>query len=303
MQMVKRSNFIYDGWLPISDFRIEALRKAVRKVDQALSIFSLQGRVSFSWEPKYNPMDISTPLSYHFEHQHIQGIEQLSHFTESLTNASDSRSLFRSVAWLSQSLRLTEPAARFLFSILAIESLATYIEEKAADGSVFAELRSVQITKSKRKEQREECIKITLDNLLSESPTEAVNSAYFNCIAGIKKRLKTHLERVFIDDPEPVDLLFNTKVEGKTLYDLRHEIAHGTVDALSEAQREMIYSRVWDVERLARRYILNVLELIQGKSVLVKQMNGSLNIPLENMIISSERMYSGPIHMAQIYID
>ena len=159
MQMVQRSRFIYDGWLPISNWQAEAVRKAIRKIDQALSIFALQGQVSFSWEPKYIPIDKSQPSSYHFEHRHIQEIEQLSHFTESLSYA-DSRALFRSVAWLSQSLKLTEPAARFLFSILAIESLADYIEEASTDDSVFASLRSMSshITKPERKAQREECI-------------------------------------------------------------------------------------------------------------------------------------------------
>jgi hypothetical protein len=302
MQMAQRSRFIYDGWLPISDWRIEAVRKAIRRIDQALSIFALQGRVSFSWDPKYNPINMSQSSSYHLEHRHIQGVEQLSHFTESLTDAADSRAFFRSVAWLSQSLRLTEPAARFLFSVLAIESLATYIEEEAADDSVFAQLRSLHLTRPKRKAQREECIKTTLDNLLNANPTEAIKSAYFNCIIGIKQRLKTHLERVFVDDLAPVDLLFNTKVEGKTLYDLRHAIAHGTADALSEAQREIIYARVWDAERLARRYIVKVLELVMGKSLFVQQMTSSLYHPIQNAIISSERMYKGPTHMAQIYM-
>jgi hypothetical protein len=302
MQMVQRSRFIYDGWLPISNWQAEVVRKAIRKIDQALSIFALQGRVSFSWEPKYIPIDKSQPSSYHFEHRHIQEIEHLSHFAESLTDA-DSRALFRSVAWLSQSLKLTEPAARFLFSILAIESLVGYIEGESTDDSVFASLRSMSshLTKPERKAQREECIKSTLDCFLNADPTKAISSAYFDCITGITQRLKAHLERVFVDDSASVDLLFNTKVEGKTLYDLRHDIAHGTADALSEAQREIIRARVWDAERVARRYIAKVLESVTNKSLFVQQMTASLYLPVQNSVISNERMYRGPTHMAQIY--
>lgn len=245
---------------------------------------------------------LSSGDTYQFEHQHIQSIEKLSHYTESL-DAVDSAALFRSIAWLSQSLRLKEPAARFLFCVLAIESLATYIEEEAADNSVFAPLKCSQLNRSQRKSQREECIKNTLNDYLNKNPEEAIKSAYFDCIMGIKRRLKMHLEKVFVEDLESVNLLFNTKVEGKTLYDLRHTIAHGTMDALSEAQREMIYNRAQDAERLTRRYILKVLELVMGKSVFVNQINLHLIFSPESFTISSERMYSGPTHMAEIYID
>jgi hypothetical protein len=34
--------------------------------------------------------------------------------------------------------------------------------------------------------------------------------------------LKAHLERLFTSETEPVTLLFEQKVEGKSLYDLRH---------------------------------------------------------------------------------
>lgn len=298
MMMHQRSRFVYDGWLPISDWRIKAVRKAIRKIDQALSIFSLRGRASFFWEPKYIPIDESKPSSYHFEHQHIKEFEKLIDFVNSLSDE-DSKALFRSMAWLSQSLRLTEPAARFLFSVLAIESLATYIEKESRSDSAFKPLRSSQLTKSERKEQREKCIKDTLDYLLATDPVKAINSAYFDCVIGIKKMLKEHLERVFADDPASVDLLFNTKIEGKILYDLRHIIAHGTADILSEVQREKIYDRVWDAERIARKYILKVLELVVGKSLFEEQMTASLFIPVT--VISNEQMYKGPIHMAQIY--
>jgi len=299
--MRKRSRFIYDGWLPISDWRIDNVRKAIRRIDQALSIFSLQEEVSFSWKPKYNPVEMSPSSYIHFKHQHIQEVEELIHFTESLTNEDDSKALFRSIAWLSQSIRLTEPAARFLFSILAIESLADYIEKSAKDDSIFAQLKSSHLTKTERKARREECIETTLDKHLKADPRKAIDLAYSNCIKGITQRLKTHLETMFGNESEPVDLLFNTKVEEKTLYELRHTIAHGTADALSETQREIIYARVWDAERIARLYILKVLERVVGKPLFVQQMTASMNIHLDNVIITNEKMYKGPIDMASVY--
>jgi|SRR5215813_576840 len=74
--------------------------------------------------------------------------------------------------------------------------------------------------------------------------------SYFNCVVGIKQRLKAHLERLFTSEAEPVALLFEQHVEGKPLYELRHTIAHGTADALSAGEMEGIRQRVWDVERI-----------------------------------------------------
>ncbi len=128
MQMQRRSRFIYDGWLPISDWRTEAVKERIRQVEGALSVLALLGRINFSREPKYMPIVPSEHSSYHFERGHLEEVNQLSHLFDSFPSA-DAKAILRSIAWLSQSLRLSEYAAQFLFSILAIESLAIYIEE------------------------------------------------------------------------------------------------------------------------------------------------------------------------------
>lgn len=201
------------------------MREAIRKIDEILTIFSIQERIWFTWELKYIPSQIY-PSSHEIEDQHIREIRNLSRFISSW-NDDDSKAFYRSVAWLSQSLILPQPAARFLFSILAIESLVAYIEKKSASDSAFKPLRSSQLTRWERKEQREKCIKNILDHLLATDPTKAINSAYFDCVKGLRKMLEGHLARVFANDPEPVELLFKNKIEGKTLYDLRNAVAHG----------------------------------------------------------------------------
>ena len=87
-----------------------------------------------------------------------------------------------------------------------------------------------------------------------------------DCELGIKQRLQSHLANVFQGDTEPVDLLFNIKVDGKTLYELRSDIAHERIDSLSEEQRRVISMRGWDVERIARTYLLKILKTITGKA-------------------------------------
>jgi hypothetical protein len=73
--------------------------------------------------------------------------------------------------------------------------------------------------------------------LLQSNKTEAIKTAYFDCVIGIKRQSETDLKHVFGSDTEPIELSFGEKVEGFSLYDLRNIIANATVDALSESQR------------------------------------------------------------------
>jgi len=295
MKMVGESRFIYDGWIPIQTWDEQNVRKAVRNIDEALSVFCLRGRTFFDWEPKYPAPDESTSI-YKFESRHFQELEEITRILDSLGQG-DRNALYRSLAWLSQGLRLNEPAARFFFSILAIESLATYIEEKAQDDSPLVVLRTRPFTEA----EREKCIEDCLLENLQDNPTEAIRRAYFDCVVSITQQLKRHFRHVFQSDPELFTLLFEQKVEGKSLYDLRHDVAHGSADALSEVQRERIQQRVWDAEKVARRYILTVFETALGAQPFSKGIKAALWLGIQNSVVSSEDMYQGPTHMAVLY--
>lgn len=236
------------------------------------------------------------PSSHKIEDEHIREIKNLNEFIESWTD-DDSRAFYRSVVWLSQSLILPQPTARFLFCILAIESLATYIENKATNESIFSTLK---VSCVRDKEEREKCIEDNLNRFYERNRIGAIESAYFEYVQlSIKKMIEGQLKRVFADDLKQINLLFKIKIEGKTLYDLRNVIAHGGIDALSDLQRQRISDRIWDIERIARQYLVNVLKLIWNKSPFVQKMIKSMHIPFQ--IVSHEDMYKGPIHMAQIY--
>lgn len=302
-RMMEYSRFVYDGWIPISAWHIDSVREAIRSVNEILTIFSIQERIWFTWEPKYmvtshKIYDQHYPSSHQVEDQHIQEIKDLSEFLYSWSK-DDSRAFYRSVAWLSQSLVLPQAPARFLFNILAIESLATYIERESAIDSVFRPLRSSPLTESERKQQQEKCIKNVLDQFLPTDPARAISSAYFDCVIGIKKMLEDHLKRVFVNDSEPVELLFKNKIKGKTLYDLRNAIAHGRIDLLDDLQRQRISGRIWDIERITRQYLVNVLRKTWNKSPIQQRMIKSMFVPFQ--IMSHESMYKGPTHMAEIY--
>jgi hypothetical protein len=297
LKMSERVRYVYDGWAPIQDWTAPAVRAEVESIHESLSLFALVGRSWFEWEPKYHPGAGGPSPSFPVTEE---GLSALGAWAQSLDGLSteDRTALFRSIAWLAQGLRLTEPSARFLFSILAIESLATYIESDAPEDSIFARLRAEKLTRAQRKAQREDCIKAVLEEHLERDPTKAIDTAYFDCVQGIGSRLRTHLERVFRTS-EVRDLVFAPDQEDVSLYMLRHLVAHGTANAISEADRDRIRTRVWKAEKAARSYILSFLANISGVN------------PPSSMAMSVQAnflegvgegvAYTGPTHLAELY--
>ena len=277
------------------------IRKAVRGIDEALALCCLRGRTFFEWEPKY-PSAREAPLPrtyYNFEERHLRDLEAIAGLLGALPE-NDRVAVYRSIGWLSQASRLDQPAARFLFCILAVEALVTYIEEEAPDDSPLARLKAEHLTKAEKGARRERCIDETLGVWLQRNnKTRAITESYFNCVIGIKQRLKIHLERLFTSEAEPVTLLFEQKVEGKSLYDLRHTIAHGTADTLSAGEMEHIRQRMLDVEHIAVQYILSVFKKALGMQPLSEEI--TVSMAGLSMIASSEDMYQGPTHMAYLY--
>src|SRR4029450_946634 len=131
--------------------------------------------------------------SYDFEDHHLQDLEAIAGLLSALPE-DDRVAVYRSIGWLSQAFRLDQPAARFLFCIFAIEALVTYIEEEAPDDSPLARLRAERLTRAERRARRERCIDETLGEWLQRNKTQAIEKSYFNCVEGIKQRLKRHLE-------------------------------------------------------------------------------------------------------------
>jgi hypothetical protein len=298
MRMARQCRFLYDGWIPIKVWDAEHVREAVRGIDEALALFCLRGRTFFEWEPKYPSVREATlpRSSYIFEDRHLQDLQMIVGLIGNLPKE-DRVAVYRSIGWLSQASRLDQPVARFLFCIFAIEALATYIEEDAPDDSPLARLRAERLTRAEKRARREKCIGETLEEWLQHDKTEAIKRSYFDCVMGIKQRLKTHLERVFTSEAELVALLFEKPVEGKPLYDLRNTIAHGTTDALSVGEMEGIRLRIWEVEHIAAQYILSVFTKALGMQPLSEGI--TVHTPTQPPILVGTN--PEPTHMAFLY--
>ncbi len=224
IRMSQAGCYIYDGWLPIHEMKDEGIRERIRTLREVIGSFPLISGSKFDWQPKYQ-MSSTTPETHYFSEKEIKTIEGFAEIID-LSKYDDRIALLRSIGWLAECVRIENSESKFLFAVLAIESLCTYIEESGVDSSFYA-LAQNQQSKSERRKEREDCIRQTPKELLDESPTKAISTAYFDCIVGIKKRLYSHLANIFGEEDEGFVAFFQ-KPEGRpSLYELRHTIAHG----------------------------------------------------------------------------
>lgn len=246
-QMSMTERFIYDGRLVIEEWEPDKVAVAVRWIDEALSLFALRERIHFAWEAKYPAIDHSA--IYSLPPRDLVDLQQFVERADMVPTA-DRQALYRSIGWLAQAARLVDPAARFLFCVLAIESLATHIEESVADDSPLATLRGKRGTKAERRKEREECIRRVLAERLEDNPAKAIEEAYFTCVTGIKAKIEGNVGRVYKDVVFPGLYspagLFQIEEGLPSLYALRHTIAHGSMDTLSETERERLRDRAPD---------------------------------------------------------
>ena len=256
--MTQASRFVYDGWLPLKSMAKDDIAKRLEELRQALSVFVLVSGSKFDWEPKYKVL-YQSDYTHLYSDEEICSLEDLSCGFGNLTQA-DRNALYRSLGWISQSIRLDDEKARFLFCVLAIESLCIYIEQETEEDSVFKKLRGEKLSKAKQRILRNECIKSKLADLLDKDLTRTVSESYFDCVIGIKKRLKEHLERLLGKDDEGVKQFLEKTEDKPSLYDMRHTIAHGTINTIGENDILRITQSIYAIERLAKRYVWTVIQ-------------------------------------------
>ena len=299
-QMCLKGEYVYDGWIPIIDFDGVAVSKALRCLSEALSIFSLLNQSYFEWEPKYRLVPPSSDV-HHLDTTDFDTIEAFISTVDSLS-AADRTAILRSVAWLAQAGKTDDTRARFLFTIFAVESLATYIERKVGDNSPFAVLRTTEKRLTMTKRDRESCIHAIMSKQLVDDPVQAVKDAYANCVnpnPSIGSILEGHIKKLMGEHDEGVLMFFQQSDNG--LYRLRHKIAHGGLDNLDEQDLQRIESHVYSAGKFALRYVWAVLQKGLGFYNQSSKMHISFANNFLHSVISNPKMYRGPVDMALIY--
>lgn len=299
LKMQNSEKYIYDGWLPIETFNEGSIRENLKMLNEAMSVFSIISGSRIEWEPKYIAGKVKDSI-YYLTPNHLSSIAEISNLAEKMKKK-DRKSVFRSISWLDQSNKVSDEKAKFLFSILAIESLCTYIEKDAEEDSDLIKLKSDKLPKIARKKQRNECINEIIEKEFQQDPSKAISKAYFDCVVGIKKGLKNHLQGIFGDEDEGLKLFFESSDSNLSLYGIRHLIAHGAHDSIDENDNIRIINNVYNIQKFATMYIWKVLNSCYGIFNTKEQIKASMNINLYDFIASKRSMYQGPVDMAILY--
>jgi hypothetical protein len=297
MAMSKRGLYIYDGWVPNDDWTTDKLERVVSALDDIVCTFSLLGSKWYAyWEPKYRyerpPVDL-----------HQVGLPELRSLSVTIEvleqlGTDDRLAVSRSVAWISNALKAQSPVQRFLLLFVSIESLVTYIERESDKGSPLQVFAGEKLLKSEKRKARDACIHAILARDLDSNPVKAINAAYFECVVGTRKMLEDHLGRVF-GNSKASELMFKEKVEGKTLWQLRNDIAHGSLNVLSEAQFRFVTRCVGSLENIARSYLRKVLSSLAGAEYFSPIRRQGFLIPLSQAVGTPGTEYKGPTDMAE----
>jgi hypothetical protein len=296
--MMKRGKFVYDGWIPNNDWSSTRLEYIVESLDTLVNLFSLVGSYHAYWEPKYNNTRVAIP-SHIVPLNDFLALANTVGIVDSLP-AQDRQALSRSAVWITNALKDESPVQRFLLLFVSIEALITYIERESAHESPLRRFAKDRLTKLERKENRESCI---ADILASDlEPTKAITEAYFRCVVGSKALVEDHLNRVMGND-QASRAMFVEESSGKTLWQLRNDIAHGNLNVLNDYEIAFLSSRVSLLEEIARTYLRVILSSLAGSNFFSTPREPILTIPASQAIGTPGAEYQGPIDMAEYYIN
>jgi hypothetical protein len=255
MQMMNIGEYEYEGWIPITSWDGESIKKAIRTIDETMAGMGLLGISHFDWKPRYHSNEFPTTTPFTDSAQ--DKLQSLLNTIAKFPNK-DQKAIHKSLGWFSNAYRQKDPVAKFLFFMVAIESMIKYIEEDAEEDSNLIKFRTYKQSKSEKRKEQIQCINEKIKNL-ETNPVKIISESYFECVVGITKRLKNHFLNLYDENCETIKLLFEKDESGKSLYDVRSSIAHGNIDSISQVERELVDSKSWPLERVTRGYMINLL--------------------------------------------
>jgi hypothetical protein len=95
--------------------------------------------------------------------------------------------------------------------------------------------------------------------------------------------------------------MFDEKSAGKTLWDIRNLIGHGSLDVLNEAETRVLILRVDELEKIARRHLQLILSSLIHEEIFPKPRLPILVLPASQAITRPGSEYMGSTDMAEQY--
>jgi hypothetical protein len=112
--------------------------------------------------------------------------------------------------------------------------------------------------------------------------------------------LEDHIARV-LGDGQVGRLLFVEEVGGRTLWQLRNDIAHGNLHLLRDEEIRLLLRRVPVLEEIVRRYLRMVFSALAEGEYFVPTRKPMLTLRASQAFGSPGTEYAGPTDMADYY--
>ena len=252
---------VYDGWHELESTEPEEVEEAFRKTSQTLNRLSFAYNSRATWRLKYL---LYPRMKRGYETPGAEDLPRLIQFLEMKGSEKETSLLDAAVDWYNHAKSSGNVLNEFLAYYVAIEGIAMAV----SDGRADFDLGIPKDTKSERRTKKEDCIANLHTSLFTSDPTQFVQRAYFDCIHGIKKKTRKIVETVLGPESEAVRDMFERKVDGYSLNDLRNQIAHGTFSPSGTASEHLVAKRTGDIANIAREFLNRlILRIPQSQSL------------------------------------
>ncbi|QQG45567.1 MAG: hypothetical protein HYW89_01400 [Candidatus Sungiibacteriota bacterium] len=276
---------VYDGTAYLLDHEIETIRDALDVIGVLVNRMAFRIRAKAIWFQKYDVYGAGHGKSDLSD----EDFEELRQYMLGLKTA-DAAFIDTAISWYTTGRSATNESTQFMNYYIAVESLAIVFVDGMLDAS--KEFGIEVPSASERKQCTAECIRRLHDALYQADPSGFVTGSYSQCIRSLRAKTELALAKVFGEDHEFTKGFFDSS-EGKSIYRLRNDLAHGNFNLIDRDELHQIRNKLPLLEDIAFAFIMR---LSLGKNQKYKKANRfSMSIkfdsPRDTKIASNLNMF------------
>lgn len=241
---------IYDGWYQLRSDGPEHIRLAIESIGHLMNRMAFAFGATVDWRVKYSTAShtgaYATPST--------GDLQVLAQMISPPRGISTESIIDTSIDWYNRGRTSHSVTTAFLCYYIALESLALAV----IDGDADFGLEYARPDKGWRRQERLDCINSLYANLYVKDPAEFVREAYFECIVGLKKKVRQAIELVFGEDHHYLKALFE-KIDGESLSDLRGKLAHGSIALINREDERILRNRLGEIGFISHDFVTQVI--------------------------------------------
>jgi hypothetical protein len=257
-------NYLYDGWLPLSDKSDDTIVAGLRRIDELVASLAHVHACPCRWVVKY--VEYRNQRRNDVRHLTEADNTQVSSHLSRLASLPDRvrAAAVRCMTWLENSRQQTRQSDRFLSLWLALESLVLTLFDEAAALQLPVHDDYSGVTRTERDAQRRDAIRNVLASV--DDPLQAVTTAYFHCVVSVRKRTELTLAAVFGADHRFAKWPYSLDPRYGKPSDIRADLVHRGVSGVDAATTTNFDALSEDLETLIESALNRVLERKWGGS-------------------------------------